>query len=393
MNSVLLLGDLHLGKGLSYGKAGIGSNLNSRLVDQLTILDWVLDQALDRKVSRIVLTGDVFDDPKPHPIIISLFISWLKKCVSNNIIVHIIVGNHDILRAGAFTMSALDIVVASEIDNVFIHNDVGTIHMHDMAFTVLPFRDRKSYNTNSNSEAIRLLKSKLPYEISSIDRSSIKIVIGHLAIEGSIYVGDEIDDMSNELFCPINMFNGYDYVWMGHIHKPQVLSKSPYISHIGSMDLSDFGETNHTKIIAIIDPEASQFFEYINIPTRPLKQISITVPINITNTTDYVITKLANENFNKAILKLNIFLENKDAINIDRQILEDHIYKLNAFHIYRINEERKISLIKKDNENYIDNTVNEITAIKMFAFSNIENEIRSEFISIATAIVEEANAL
>ena len=40
MGKVILLGDPHLGKGTGIGKTGIGSNLNSRIADQLNLLDW-----------------------------------------------------------------------------------------------------------------------------------------------------------------------------------------------------------------------------------------------------------------------------------------------------------------------------------------------------------------
>ena len=40
-------------------------------------------------------------------------------------------------------------------------------------------------------------------------------MVGHLAIEGSLFVGDEVDDVANELFCELAMFEGYDCVWIG----------------------------------------------------------------------------------------------------------------------------------------------------------------------------------
>ena len=38
----VILGDVHLGKIGQLGKAGIGSALNSRIIDQLKLLDWTL---------------------------------------------------------------------------------------------------------------------------------------------------------------------------------------------------------------------------------------------------------------------------------------------------------------------------------------------------------------
>ena len=74
---------------------------------------------------------------------------------------------------------------------------------------------------------------------------------------------NEIDDCITELFCETEMFNKYDYTWLGHIHKPQVLSKKPYIGHIGSMDISDFGEKNQEKFIVLFDSNSFDAFEII----------------------------------------------------------------------------------------------------------------------------------
>src|ERR1035437_1330630 len=249
MNSVILLGDPHCGKAPSQGKIGIGSSTNSRIIDQFNLLDWTLEKAIDSCCDNIIITGDVFEDPKPHHSLVVLFISWLKKCQVYGVNVHIIIGNHDILRSGNVYTSTLDIISEIELDNVFVYKDINTILIGATAFTLIPFRDRKSFGVDSNADALELLKNSIIYELASTPATYTKIVVGHLAIEGSIPVGDEIDDLTNELFCPVNMFTGYDCVWMGHVHKPQVMKKKdPYVAHIGSMDISNFGETDHKKI-------------------------------------------------------------------------------------------------------------------------------------------------
>ncbi len=62
MSLSLILGDVHLGGSMSIGRVGIGSVLNSRLADQQHLLDWTLDYSIDKNISTIILTGDIFDD-------------------------------------------------------------------------------------------------------------------------------------------------------------------------------------------------------------------------------------------------------------------------------------------------------------------------------------------
>src|ERR1700678_3375421 len=202
----VILGDTHLGGGLSIGKVGIGSALNSRVVDQLALLDWTLDRALEYHAGHIIITGDVFEEVRPPPYIIALFMSWLKRCQVNNVHVHIVIGNHDILRSGFTYTSSLDIISEADLDLISIYKEINTITIGTSAFTFVPYRDRKAFSIGTNAEAITIVRNHLVYELASIPNTYHKILIGHLAIEGSIPVGNEIDDLANELFCPLDMF-------------------------------------------------------------------------------------------------------------------------------------------------------------------------------------------
>lgn len=381
--SALILGDPHLGK-IQFGKIGIGSNLNSRVVDQINLLDWTLDQAITHSVSNIIITGDIFDDPKPTSNLITLMISWLKKCQSNQINVHIISGNHDILRNGFISISPLDIISEMDMDHIFIHKDMNTVIIDTTAFTFLPFRDRKSFLTSSNAEALDLIKNSLLYELNSIPPTYTKVVVGHLALEGSIHIGDEIDDLANELFCPLSMFNGYDYVWMGHVHKPQVLCKSPYIAHIGSMDVSNFGETDHKKHIVIFDTINSSFITEI-LPTRTLKKMILSVPKDV-DSTEFVISELKKENWDQSIAKIEVTLSDPSLKSINKSTIEKFMSSQGAFYIAGISESKKISLLKKDKSKNINTETDLISAIKMWGEKHYQSETKEKFINLAIDI-------
>ena len=395
MSTIIILGDVHLGKSTSIGKVGIGSALNSRVIDQVNLLDWTLDQALDNGAENIIVTGDVFEEPKPHPSLITLYISWLKKCDANGVRVHTIMGNHDILRTGNFYTSPLDIVSECEIDNALVYKDVDTIYIGNAAFTLMPFRDRKSFNVATHGEALTLLKDSLVYELASIPMIYRKIIVGHLAIEGSIPVGDEIDDISNELFCPIDMFNGYDYVWMGHVHKPQVMSASKaktYVAHIGSMDISNFGESEQKKHIIVLDLDKEEskecIFEQVTLPTRPLRKITISVPVDTKDTTKYVKEEVEKnkKGLLKSILRLEVHLTSPDLIPIDRSAVEKYLYSLGVFNVSAISESKKLAPIKKDESKTIDTTMDIISAIKTYASSHVDEKKRNSFTALASDI-------
>jgi len=386
MSSFLIIGDAHLSKGTSLGKTFVGANLNSRILDQLALLDWSLDRALHHHVTDIILTGDVFDDPKPQNSVITLFISWLKKCSISNIKVHIIMGNHDMLRSGNVYNSPLDIVEECEIEGVYVYRHINTCVFDGFGVTFMPFRDRKSFSTNSNSEALDIIKNQLNYELASVPSTYKKIAVGHFAIEGSIPIGDEVDDLANELMCPLTLFEGYDYVWMGHIHKPQVINKSPYIAHIGSMDISDFGEVDQEKKIIIFDTSLDNFFIEEKLPTRNLKKLTLEVPEEEENPTQYVLNMLkqGKEDLNKAIVKVEVCLKNKDK-NINKSEIEKYLLSKGSFNVASISETKKNNIVKKES-NTLNNKMDISTAIKQYGDLYVEESVRSKFLEVSMEI-------
>lgn len=391
MTVAIILGDVHLGKGTGLGKTSVGSTLNSRIADQINLLDWTLERAIEHFADHIIITGDVFEDPKPHPALITMFVSWLKKCQAHSISVHIIMGNHDVLRSGTVYTSPLDIISEAELENIHVYKDLNTILIGTSAFTLMPYRDRKSFSVSSGAEAISLIRDSLVYEFASIPATYRKVVIGHLALEGSIPIGDEIDDLTNELFCPLDMFKGYDYVWMGHVHKPQIMQKGSatraHIAHIGSMDISNFGETDHKKHIVIFNCDESNGWSTEDLPTRPLQKITVSVPKDTVDSTEYVLDEIKKAKIqDKSIVRVEVALTTPELSSVNKSTIEKFLISQGAFNVNGISESRKVNLIKKDVNNTIDTKMDVPAAIKTYAQTYIEDSMRTGFIELSMEI-------
>lgn len=395
MSNTLIVGDLHLDKGLNMGRPGVGLGFNSRIEDRLKLLEWVIDQAILKNVTVIILTGDIFEDIKPDYSVSDAFIRWLKKCESLDIDVHIIAGNHDIRRSGSNYFSPLNIIQSAEIENVTVHKQVNTVYNGTVGFTLFPFRDRKAFNCNTLSESVAKVEDLLVWEREEIPNTYDKVLVGHLAIEGSMFVGDEVEDVANEIMCPPMIFNGYDYVWMGHVHKPQVLRQKPHVAHIGSLDLSDFGETDHQKVLIHFDSKLPNKFETIPVPSRPLKKIKIQVP-EFADVNQTIIDEI--EKYNKlnplanSIIKLEIQLSQND-VNADRSKIETLLSSLGAFHVNSFTESRNISLIPDEKKKDISNTIDPKQAVKIFCnsltYENLEEE--DTLVNMCNEIIDEFN--
>lgn len=397
----LILGDVHLGKGLSIGKPGSGGVLNSRLQDQINLLDWTLETAIENDVDTIIITGDIYDDARPHPEIIQIFMKWLKRCERHNIKVQIVVGNHDIIRSGNYSVSALDIIPAIELSHARTYKNPALISDGRISFVFLPYRDRRMYDAESPDKALELLREELK-EITDrpeFSSNTVKVLVGHLTLYGALYVGDEIDDVRNELFCPMEMFNAFDYVWMGHIHRPQLMQDFPRVAHIGSMDKSDFGKNEIAvdKIIVIIDPDNPEFFREIKIPTRPLRNVKISVPPD-KETTDFVINSLhaidKEEGLADSIMRLEITLENPEGEHSDREkVMKFAKENLGVHHVTKFSETRAVVLVsvqESETEQLTDNMNIPATIDAFFKASDFKKEEdREEAAALALSFYEE----
>ena len=173
MSIHIILGDPHIGKGCILGRDAVGS-INSRIVDQINLLDWTLQQAVDRGAERIIITGDVFEDPKPHSSLIKIFLAWLNRCQDENIYVDVLYGNHDIIRTGKFVSSALDIVAEAGLPMVSLHSDIFTRSHLDQALHDIDFH-------KGRSPAMVLRRLRRLFQRAQPDERELRILRGILA--------------------------------------------------------------------------------------------------------------------------------------------------------------------------------------------------------------------
>ncbi len=393
MSKTLIVGDIHIGKGISIGKPGIGNAYNSRIVDQMRLLDWITDVIHENDVERVILTGDIFEETKPEYYLLQIFINFIKGLDLERIDVHIVSGNHDIKRSGSNYSSILDIIHSYDFQHVYYHKSITTINTPGASFTFLPYRDRRGMNVESNNDALKEIEERLSYELLDIPYEDSRVLVGHLALEKSIYVGDEIDDYMNELICPLSMFVGYHYTWMGHVHRPQIMNANPHIAHIGSLDLSDYGETDHTKILILFDSESDDKYKEIPVPSRPLRRFKLNIPENV-DSTEYAIKSIELHNetlpYKNALVKLEISIVG-EQLGVNKKLIEECIYGLGAYYISNISESRNISVVSAEKRELVDNTVDPKSAVKLYASTQTfkDDEEKSLFIQICNEIIDE----
>jgi len=287
MLRVLHTSDWHLGQKF------IG---RSREREHREFLNWLLDTIDKNRVDVLIVAGDIFDTKTPPNYALELYYNFLARLSNTTCKTAIIVaGNHDsisTIQAPKELLRAMNIfVVASGLEPlseriISLRDDrdnlIGVV-------CAVPFlRDevvRRGIANQSYKDRERDLIKGIEnhyYQIAKSAKEYIKdnpiplIATGHLTTLGSspsdsereIYIGNSIHIPSaflEELF---------DYVALGHLHKPQSISKK--VRYSGSPIPLSFGEAKYKKSVSLIEFDGvSSRIEEIEIPIfRKLYSIS-----------------------------------------------------------------------------------------------------------------------
>ena len=197
--------DLHLGRYI-YEK--------SLIDDQKHILDGLLAILSDKSFDALLIAGDVYDRMAPGPDAVRLFDSFLGslKRERPDIAVLIIPGNHDSparLGFGGSLFAALGLHFVTDVENA-----ATPVMVKDTAFFMLPFVPAEAVNT----AAQMLEKARL----AAIKNGARRCVLGaHLFGMGGQGSDSERIFIGTAEKIDVNLFAGFDYVALGHLHRYQ----------------------------------------------------------------------------------------------------------------------------------------------------------------------------
>ncbi len=266
MIKVLHTSDWHLGREL-YNQ--------DRTAEFESWLTWLMDTIKAEAIDVLVVAGDIFDVVNVPTSAQELYYRFLTKaCAVCRVFVTS--GNHDsgrFIDAPATLMKYLNITVvgrprAAE-DEVFVVKDsegnaqlivcaVPFLRQDDL-YNLLPPEARSDINTLTKiglqthyervAERVRELRQELGQSLPAI-------AMGHLMTSGATKGGDDgvrdlyvgtLEGVTDAIFP-----SDFDYVALGHIHRPQRVNHRDDIRYSGSPLAMGFDERCDEKIVCII---------------------------------------------------------------------------------------------------------------------------------------------
>lgn len=271
---ILHTSDLHIGK-------YIGTyDLKE---DTEYVLNQVVDTAIRERVEVVLISGDVFDRPNPSEEAIKMYVSFLKELLDKNIKVIAISGNHDsgirlsaykdILGKGYFVEGEFN----SPMRKVSLNDEFGPVNFYLLPFFT-PFIVKSNLKLEKGLENYDLAMDEI-IKRENIDTSQRNIILAHQFVAGFKFGGSEEDfsysngdekNVAGVGIISLDKFQNFDYVALGHIHKPQKISKET-IRYSGSLLKYKTSEIDGPdKSVVIIDLKEKGNIEVKLDPIKPL---------------------------------------------------------------------------------------------------------------------------
>lgn len=246
----LHLADLHLGKAL---------HNHSMLPDQKDILAQIVRIAQEQSPDAVLIAGDIYQRSTPSPEAMTLFSDFLYELVALKLPVYLISGNHDSAErisylSGLAAVSGVYIAGAESaaVTEFTAEDAFGKIHIHLLPYCT-PLSARKRYPEEAEQiktyeDAIKAVLRHHPIE----QPDERYVIVAHQYLTGAQICDSEelaIGGMDN---VPVSLFDGYDYVALGHLHGPQRVSRDT-VRYAGSPLRYSFSELRQNKSVTVVD--------------------------------------------------------------------------------------------------------------------------------------------
>jgi len=252
--------DLHIGKIV---------NEFSMIDDQKHILKQILNIAKEEEVDGVIIAGDVYDRSIPPAEAVTVLDWFLSSLIGMGVKVYMISGNHDSAERVGFASSILcdqGLYIGGSYDgtcqSVRLTVDGVNADIYLLPFVkpqVVNFYEQtRGEEVEDKEQTIRTFEEGVKASIArmNLDKEAVNLLVTHHFVT-SQGIDPETSDSENSLSLggidkvDASVFDDFDYVALGHIHRPQRIGRDT-IRYAGSPLKYSFSEVNHKKSVTIV---------------------------------------------------------------------------------------------------------------------------------------------
>lgn len=266
---ILHTADLHIGKLV---------NGFSMLSDQKYILEEILKITDREQPDAFIIAGDVYDKSVPSAEAVALFDDFLCRLAKRNVQIFIISGNHDSAERIAFggrlmeqSGVHLSPVYRKGIRPIVLADEHGPVNFYLLPF-IKPVHVRMQFpeeEIRTYADAVRTAVNDLP-----VDSAERNVLVTHQFIAGSERSDSEEMSVGGTDSIPSSVFDNFDYVALGHIHKPQRAGRET-VRYSGSPLKYSISEASHSKSVTIVELGEKEEVRISMESLKPLRDIRV----------------------------------------------------------------------------------------------------------------------
>jgi len=265
---LLHLSDLHLGK-----RVGAFSMLE----DQAYILDQIL-AILDREApDGLLVAGDVYDKSVPPAEAVALLDRFLAQVVRRGVPVFLISGNHDSPERLAFAAGLLagngvylSPVYDGTVAPVTLTDRYGPVHIYLLPF-LKPAHVRRFFPDEPTETFTQALATAVAH--LAPDPAARNVLVTHQFVTGAVRSDSEEITVGGADNVDASVFDGFDYVALGHLHRPQSVGRET-LRYSGSPLAYAFGEGEKSVTVAELGEKGQVSLRAIPlVPLRAMREI------------------------------------------------------------------------------------------------------------------------
>jgi exonuclease SbcD len=271
--------DWHIGRSLH------GTDL---LAEQEAVLSGLTAIVTEEQVDVVVIAGDVYDRAVPSAdatAVLSRVVARIRRAGASVVLTP---GNHDSARRlDAFSellaVGGLHVrAETAKLDEPVLFSDAHG----DVAIYGLPFLEPE---VARHDLGVPEARSHAGVLAAAMDRvradlflrpGTRSVVLAHAFVSGGLASESERDICVGGVdLVPASVFDGVDYVALGHLHRPQTVS--PRMRYSGSPMAYSFGEAGQQKLVWLVELDAAGLagVRAIHLPVpRPLSVLTGSLP-------------------------------------------------------------------------------------------------------------------
>lgn len=238
------------------------TGLNTRAEDAFQAFDQLIDYAIEKNIKLVIHSGDAMNSKTVNQSVVNAFYERIKRLSDAGITFYLLQGNHDASQ-NLTKKNGLDIASVLQLPNVYVTRggdifDLGYLQIASVSYW------------NTADEII----AEIDKQAAKIDWNRPAILVSHLQVQ---YEGFSGSFRANLEFVPVSglIIHPWQFVHLGHIHKPELLNEDPPVAYGGSLVRCTFTEEKDPKGFWEVSFKNGKYKDRKHVPVTCLKMLTV----------------------------------------------------------------------------------------------------------------------